>query len=204
MLPMLRLAASVLLLNTVSASPWLVARTNSSSSGGVSSSEGQWQHGGPPSSHSAIVNTTGNEPASSEQAQLLSVPVVPYGGSGGSAYHGPAWISSGHGLHPSLSQSQTNGGCELGTLNASKLPDFVHSGPMPGGKPWGDRTCKDTNQLDDTPNTGMTRHYDFTVSNMVIAPDGVEKNAVVINGQFPGPTIEANWGGEYHQTVAVP
>lgn len=75
---------------------------------------------------------------------------------------------------------------------------------MPGGKPWGDRTCKDTNQLDDTPNTGMTRHYDFTVSNMVIAPDGVEKNAVVINGQFPGPTIEANWGGEYHQTVAVP
>ncbi|KAK4621999.1 oxidoreductase ptaK [Fulvia fulva] len=194
MLPMLRLAASVLLLNTVSASPWLVARTNSSSSGGVSSSEGQWQHGGPPSSHSAIVNTTGNEPASSEQAQLLSVPVVPYGGSGGSAYHGPAWISSGHGLHPSLSQSQTNGGCELGTLNASKLPDFVHSGPMPGGKPWGDRTCKDTNQLDDTPNTGMTRHYDFTVSNMVIAPDGVEKNAVVINGQFPGPTIEANWG----------
>ncbi|CAL3964432.1 unnamed protein product, partial [Diplocarpon coronariae] len=24
-------------------------------------------------------------------------------------------------------------------------------------------------------------------------PDGVSKNVILINGQFPGPTIEANW-----------
>ena len=204
MLQLIRLLASVAFLSTVSASPRLVPRGNSSTSGGLSPTEGQWSHGGSSDVHSAIVNTTGNEPASSDQAQLLSAPVASYGGKGASAYHGPAWISSGHGLRPSLSQSQTNGGCQLGTLNASTLPDFVNSGPMPQGKPWGDRTCKDTNVYDDTPNTGMTRHYDFTISEMVIAPDGVEKKGVVVNGQFPGPTIEANWGGEYHLRQAIP
>ena len=29
---------------------------------------------------------------------------------------------------------------------------------------------------------------------MVLAPDGVAKDMIVVNGQFPGPTIEANWG----------
>jgi FtsP/CotA-like multicopper oxidase with cupredoxin domain len=27
-----------------------------------------------------------------------------------------------------------------------------------------------------------------------MAPDGVEKEMYVYNGQFPGPLIEANWG----------
>jgi FtsP/CotA-like multicopper oxidase with cupredoxin domain len=27
-----------------------------------------------------------------------------------------------------------------------------------------------------------------------MAPDGVERQMLVVNGQYPGPTIEANWG----------
>lgn len=27
-----------------------------------------------------------------------------------------------------------------------------------------------------------------------LAPDGVDRPMILINGQFPGPTIEANWG----------
>jgi FtsP/CotA-like multicopper oxidase with cupredoxin domain len=46
----------------------------------------------------------------------------------------------------------------------------------------------------DTPETGVTRHYDFTVSKRKIAPDGVEIDGIVVNNAFPGPTIEANWG----------
>ncbi|KAF2402873.1 laccase-1 precursor, partial [Trichodelitschia bisporula] len=44
------------------------------------------------------------------------------------------------------------------------------------------------------PDTGATRTYNFHVSKETVAPDGVVKNGLVVNGQFPGPLIEANWG----------
>jgi FtsP/CotA-like multicopper oxidase with cupredoxin domain len=47
------------------------------------------------------------------------------------------------------------------------------------------------------PDTGVTRYYDFDVSYQQIAPDGVQKNGLVVNGGFPGPLIEANWGDMY-------
>lgn len=42
----------------------------------------------------------------------------------------------------------------------------------------------------------MTRYYDFTIRRETIAPDGFSKPSILINGQFPGPLIEANWGDE--------
>ncbi|KAI0942998.1 hypothetical protein AcV7_002262 [Taiwanofungus camphoratus] len=39
-----------------------------------------------------------------------------------------------------------------------------------------------------------TRYYDFVVAEAMGAPDGVEKLMLVVNGLFPGPTIEANMG----------
>ena len=36
--------------------------------------------------------------------------------------------------------------------------------------------------------------YNFNIARGTIAPDGVNKSALLINGAFPGPTIEANWG----------
>lgn len=65
---------------------------------------------------------------------------------------------------------------------------------MPHGRPWGHRSAKGTNYYDDLPETGVTRHYDFTISVQDIAPDGVTRQGIVINGAYPGPTIEANWG----------
>ncbi|TAQ86568.1 hypothetical protein B7494_g5109 [Chlorociboria aeruginascens] len=47
--------------------------------------------------------------------------------------------------------------------------------------------------LANPPNTGVIRSYDFTISKGVISPDGYQKEALLINGQFPGPLIEANW-----------
>ncbi|KAF2477172.1 uncharacterized protein BDR25DRAFT_251761 [Lindgomyces ingoldianus] len=44
------------------------------------------------------------------------------------------------------------------------------------------------------PDTGVTRTYDFNVAYQTIAPDGVTRNALTVNGQFPGPLVEANWG----------
>lgn len=68
-------------------------------------------------------------------------------------------------------------------------------GPMPQGCPWGLRQQNDTNPYNEknVPNTGMTRYYEWEISNITMAPDGVELPLLVANGQFPGPLIEANW-----------
>ena len=40
----------------------------------------------------------------------------------------------------------------------------------------------------------MTRTYEFNISRGVIAPDGYQKSVLLVNEQFPGPLVEANWG----------
>ncbi|KAF2009296.1 multicopper oxidase [Aaosphaeria arxii CBS 175.79] len=44
------------------------------------------------------------------------------------------------------------------------------------------------------PDTGITRTYEMNVAYQTIAPDGVTRNGLTINGQYPGPIVEANWG----------
>jgi hypothetical protein len=108
---------------------------------------------------------------------------LPVGGSNASQYHSPAWLSNGvAGLTPSVGQSTTNGNSTWGTLPCPTLSPWL-GGSLPNF------LCNDL-----VPTTGVTRYYDFTVSYQKIAPDGVTKNGIVINGQFPGPLIEANWG----------
>ena len=93
-----------------------------------------------------------------------------------------------------LSQDQTNGVSLWGTLEAPTFGQFLTSNPLPNGFPWGNKTAKKSNPYKEAPDTGVTRHYQFTVSRARIAPDGYLKDMIVINGQFPGPMIEANWG----------
>jgi FtsP/CotA-like multicopper oxidase with cupredoxin domain len=45
-----------------------------------------------------------------------------------------------------------------------------------------------------TPKTCRTVEYNLVITNTTIAPDGVERLGLLINGQMPGPLIEANWG----------
>ncbi|CCC14584.1 unnamed protein product [Sordaria macrospora k-hell] len=59
--------------------------------------------------------------------------------------------------------------------------------------PWGDLTA-DRASPHDMPDTGITRSYEFTISRANMSPDGVTRSMIVVNGQFPGPAIEANWG----------
>jgi Multicopper oxidase len=105
------------------------------------------------------------------------------GGSNASQYHSPAWLSTGTtGLTPSLDQSVTNGNSTWGLLPCPTLSPWL-GGNLPNF------LCNDL-----VPVTGVTRFYDFTISYQKLAPDGVTKNGLLINGQFPGPLIEANWG----------
>lgn len=36
--------------------------------------------------------------------------------------------------------------------------------------------------------------YNFDIARGFKSPDGVNRSVLLVNGQFPGPTIEANWG----------
>ncbi|WYZ39515.1 hypothetical protein EsH8_III_001429 [Colletotrichum jinshuiense] len=101
------------------------------------------------------------------------------------------WLFS---IQASLSQDKTNGKSPLGTLQAAKLPQFMRNNPLPNGFPWGQLSADRTNYYKEWPNTGVVRKYDFTVSRGTIAPDGYERKVLLVNGAFPGPTIEANWG----------
>lgn len=68
--------------------------------------------------------------------------------------------------------------------------ELTYIQPLPRGYPWAHRTSP----KDEVPNTGVFRHYNFDITEGWMMADGVNKTGLYINGQFPGPTIEANWG----------
>ena len=104
-----------------------------------------------------------------------------------------------------LPQRKTNGDSKLGTFGAPKFPPFLGSSAsgsrFSGTSPWGNRTAKGTNPYHSAPSTGVVRSYTFTVARGTMAPDGVEREVLVVNDAFPGPTIEANWGDTVEVTV---
>ncbi|KAK7512451.1 Cupredoxin [Phyllosticta citriasiana] len=115
-------------------------------------------------------------------------------------YYSPALLSDGtSSLEPALDPSKNNGASKWGTLDAPTYGKYL---PAEGAQrrdtqsnlPWGSRTANGSNPYTDMPDTGVTRYYEFTVSYLNISPDGVDKAGLVINGQYPGPLIEANWG----------
>lgn len=99
-----------------------------------------------------------------------------------------------------LPHAKANGESKLGKLDAPRLKPFLTNNPTPNGKPWNKRD-KHTNYYKDYPNTGVIREYDWTITREVIAPDGYERDVLLINGAFPGPMIEANWGDTIQVTI---
>ncbi|KAH9845136.1 Carbohydrate-binding module family 20 protein [Teratosphaeria destructans] len=59
----------------------------------------------------------------------------------------------------------------------------------------------DTDFDDAWPDTGRTVTYDLTITNTTLSPDGYGRFVFAINGQYPGPVIEANWGDTLQITV---
>ncbi|RDL34578.1 uncharacterized protein BP5553_07706 [Venustampulla echinocandica] len=108
-------------------------------------------------------------------------------------------VEAGTLLLANLSQTATNGASLWGTFEAPKLPDFLGSNHK-GGFPWSPYGPGSPPHLV-TPHTRMTRYYEWTISRENIAPDGVDTSVILVNGQFPGPLIEADWGDEIQVTV---
>ncbi|KAK8065040.1 multicopper oxidase [Apiospora hydei] len=82
----------------------------------------------------------------------------------------------------------------LGTPFAPIFPPFLKNNPLPNGFPWGSLTSQNANPYQSMPDTGVTRSYAWTITKQNAAPDGVEVPLILVNGQYPGPVVEANWG----------
>lgn len=87
-------------------------------------------------------------------------------------------------------------GSEASCTSKPKQTDFcIPCDGQPGNDP--NNFCGYTvhdNSYKVTPKTCRTVEYNFVISNTTVAPDGVERIGLVVNGQMPGPLIEANWG----------
>ncbi|RDW88368.1 hypothetical protein BP6252_00400 [Coleophoma cylindrospora] len=66
---------------------------------------------------------------------------------------------------------------------------------------WTDSFSIATDSETSWPVTGKTVSYHLEITNTTLAPDGTPKRMMAINGQYPGPTIEANWGDTVSVTV---
>ncbi|KAF2760204.1 multicopper oxidase [Pseudovirgaria hyperparasitica] len=74
-------------------------------------------------------------------------------------------------------------------------PHCVPCEGQPGKNPdeWCGLTIH-TNYYKEIPKTCRTVEYTVHVENTTIAPDGIERLGLIINGQMPGPMIHASWG----------
>jgi Multicopper oxidase len=54
----------------------------------------------------------------------------------------------------------------------------------------------DTDYYNEVPVTGVTREYWWVLEDLTMAPDGVPRAVMAVNGSIPGPTIIADWGDE--------
>ncbi|KAK4555604.1 hypothetical protein LTR86_007357 [Recurvomyces mirabilis] len=100
-----------------------------------------------------------------------------------------------------ITNEQQVGNSIWGTLCQPYFPQWLGDSPT---VPWGEnRTVKnsDATVKKDIPITNVTRPYNFTVSRGQLSPDGVLRDVILINNQFPGPAIEANWGDWIEVTV---
>ncbi|KAI0546190.1 multicopper oxidase [Xylaria curta] len=52
----------------------------------------------------------------------------------------------------------------------------------------------DTDYTSEVPDTGVTREYWLELTDVTVAPDGVSRSAMAVNGSIPGPTLFADWG----------
>lgn len=66
---------------------------------------------------------------------------------------------------------------------------------------WNSGYSVSTNWYQKYPNTGKTVTYNLEATNVRLSPDGFERDMMVFNGQYPGPTITADWGDTIQVTV---
>jgi FtsP/CotA-like multicopper oxidase with cupredoxin domain len=96
--------------------------------------------------------------------------------------------------HGRLAKREATSTTQTSTIT-SKVPDSAcTNGPL-SRSCWSNGFSIATDFDTKWPDTGKTVHYDFTITNTTCNPDGNgARVCMLINNQFPGPVIVANWG----------
>ncbi|OJD30305.1 extracellular dihydrogeodin oxidase laccase [Diplodia corticola] len=103
----------------------------------------------------------------------------------------------------SQSSGQGGGACAA-KRSSSQVASRDNSCIRCEGQPGNDQFCGydiHTDYYKYAPKTCKTVEYTFEITNTTIAPDGISRIALLVNGQMPGPLIEANWGDTVQVTV---
>jgi FtsP/CotA-like multicopper oxidase with cupredoxin domain len=133
--------------------------------------------------HSAPITTGPSSSIPSNSANATSsFPTAPITASSSSSSSVSTTSSS------STSSSST---CGVKPTPSACIPCEGQPGPDP--EKWCGYTAND-DPYAVMPQTCRTVYYDFEITNSTVSPDGIERLALVVNGQFPGPLLEANWG----------
>jgi len=100
----------------------------------------------------------------------------------------------------SPSSSEPSSGASLSTN--SRAPNLSCSNTPLTRQCWGDGYSIATDFDTKWPNTGVTRRYNFQITNTTCNPDGnATRYCLLVNEQLPGPTIFADWGDNIEVTV---
>lgn len=92
-------------------------------------------------------------------------------------------------LGESLSDEAQVGQSFLGKLDQAYFPKWL--GDSESACPWPEQ---DSAAAASIPQTNVTRRYHWTLSRGQLSPDGVLRDVILVNQQYPGPLVEANWG----------
>ncbi|KAF2674276.1 laccase [Microthyrium microscopicum] len=102
------------------------------------------------------------------------------------------------------------------TLVQRQVATSVAAAPVPSASKTADRGCSNgpltrscwgngfsisTDFDEKWPDTGKVRSYNMEITNTTCAPDGISRTCLLINGQYPGPTIVADWGDTIQVTL---
>ncbi|KAK7928816.1 multicopper oxidase [Apiospora marii] len=88
-------------------------------------------------------------------------------------------LVSGHAINPFTSQFTPRAACQGNTPQTRSA--------------WCNFNIN-TDYSTEAPDTGVTREYYLDLTEVQIAPDGISRYAMAINGTIPGPTLHADWG----------
>ncbi|KAH7348341.1 multicopper oxidase [Rhexocercosporidium sp. MPI-PUGE-AT-0058] len=100
---------------------------------------------------------------------------------------------SGHGWHKGVGWGHNRNKNYHGGKNGGWGQRNCENGPDSRSCWTGDFTVE-TDSEERWPHTGKTVHYDLDISNMTLSLDGTPRSMLVINKQYPGPVITADWG----------
>ena len=180
------------------------------SSSGYSSSSGHGHFPSSPASSSGYSSSSGHghfpsSPVSSSGYQSGSSAPYPSGSASGYPGGYPTGYPSGYqtGYSSSYSSYAPTGTSPASPTGTSCIP----CDGQPGNDPekWCGYDIHD-NWYDVVPKTCKTVEYYWTITEETVSPDGVARTAFLVNGQLPGPMIEANWGDTVivHLTNQIP